>query len=176
MSLRKKILDIKFSFHTSIHHQALFINKLHYGLQEKWVSQASKYKNQFHVPSPPSGFLVNLIREISTIKKDSALQHESSQSYSTLKRGQRENKGSAASLSVHSRKTELTGENEENKVNTTPRCPLSKADHSLNVCRSFRAKPLQERRDILRENGSCYKCCTSKHLSRNCKATIKCEL
>ena len=48
----------------------------------------------------------------------------------------------------HSRKTELTGENEENKVNTTPRCPLPKADHSLNVCRSFRAKPLQERKDI----------------------------
>ena len=61
-------------------------------------------------------------------------------------------------------------------MNTTPRCPLHKADHSLNVCRSFRAKPLQERKDILRENGFCYKCCTSKHLSRNCKATIKCEL
>ena len=25
-------------------------------------------------------------------------------------------------------------------------------------------------------NGFCYKCCTSKHLSRSCKATIKCEL
>nr|XP_022331795.1 uncharacterized protein LOC111129629 [Crassostrea virginica] len=152
------------------------INKLPYGLQEKWVSQASKYKNQFHVPFPPFGFLVNFIREISTMKNDPALQHESSQSSSTVKKGQRENKGSTGLPSVHSRKTELTGENEENKVNTTPRCPLHKADHSLNVCRSFRAKPLQERKDILRENGFCYKCCTSKHLSRNCKATIKCEL
>ena len=26
------------------------------------------------------------------------------------------------------------------------------------------------------KTGFCYKCCTSKHLSRNCKATIKCEL
>ena len=86
------------------------------------------------------------------MKNDLAFQHESSQSSSSLKRRRRENIGSAGSLSVHSRKTELTGENEENNVNTTLRCPLHKADHSLNVCRSVHAKHLQERKDILREN------------------------
>ena len=98
------------------------IIKLPYGLQEKWVSQASKYKNQFHVPFPPFEFQVNFIHEISTMKNDPALQHESSQSSSTVKRGQRENKGYAGSP-VHSQKTERTGENEEYKVNITPRCP-----------------------------------------------------
>lgn len=30
--------------------------------------------------------------------------------------------------------------------------------------------------DLLREMDFCYKCCESKHLSRNCTAAIKCEL
>ena len=98
------------------------------------------------------------------MKNDPALQHESSQSSWTVKRGQRENKGSARSLSAYSRKTELAGENEENNLNTTPRCPLHKVDHSLNVCRSFCAKALQERKDNFPENCFCYKCSTSKHL------------
>ena len=51
------------------------------------------------------------------MKNDPALQHESPQSSSTVKRGQRENKGSAGSPSVHCRKTELTGENEKNRIN-----------------------------------------------------------
>ena len=61
-------------------------------------------------------------------------------------------------------------------MNTISRCPLHKADHSLNVCISFRAKPIQERKNILFENGFCYKYFSSKHLSRDCKATIKCVL
>lgn len=61
-------------------------------------------------------------------------------------------------------------------MNTNPRYPIHKADHTLSGCRTFRAKPLQERKDIVRENGFCYKCCVSKHLSKNCNATIKCEI
>ncbi|XP_056016958.1 uncharacterized protein LOC130053620 [Ostrea edulis] len=152
------------------------INKLPHGLQEKWVSQAARYKKQFNVPFPPFGFLVNFIRELSTTKNDPALQYECSESSSTSKKRQQESKGTTGSLSVHSRKTELAGEDEENKTNTNSRCPIHKADHTLHACRAFRAKPLQERKDILREHGFCYKCCMSKHLSRNCKATIKCDI
>ena len=89
---------------------------------------------------------------------------------------QEEKVETTGSLSVHSRKTELAGDNKENKANTYPRCPILKADHTLNVCSVFRAKPLQERKDILREHGFCYKCCVSKHLARDCEANIKCEL
>ena len=152
------------------------INKLPYGLQEKWISQAAKYKKQFDVPFPPFGFLINFIRELSTMKNDPALQYECSEPSSVPKKGQRESKGTKGSLSVHSRKTELAGEKEENKENIIPRCPVHNADHTLNECRVFRAKSLDERKDILRDNGFCYKCCVAKHLSRHCKATIKCEL
>ncbi|XP_056022091.1 uncharacterized protein LOC125651089 [Ostrea edulis] len=152
------------------------INKLPHGLQEKWVSQTARYKKQFDVPFPPFGFLFNFIRELSTMKNDLALQYECSESSSTSKKRQQESKGTTGSPSVHSRKTELAGEGEENKTNTNSRCPIQKADHTLHAYRAFRAKPLQERKDILREHGFCYKCCMSKHLSRNCKATIKCDI
>ncbi|XP_056020363.1 uncharacterized protein LOC125680242 [Ostrea edulis] len=78
------------------------INKLPHGLQEKWVSQAARYKKQFNVPFPPFGFLVNFIRELSTMKNDPALQYECSESSSTSKKRQQESKGTTGSLSVHS--------------------------------------------------------------------------
>jgi hypothetical protein len=61
-------------------------------------------------------------------------------------------------------------------VNSCPRCPIHKADHTLNVCSVFRAKPLQERKDSLRQHGFSYKCYVSKHLARDCEDNIKCEL
>lgn len=41
--------------------------------------------------------------------------------------------------------------------------------------RSFRGKSLEERKLYLKENHICYRCCGStRHLARDCKATIKC--
>lgn len=72
-----------------------------------------KYKKHYSVPFPPFGFLVNFIRELSTMKNDPALQHECSESFSTVEKGQRESKETTGSLSVHSCKTEFEGANEE---------------------------------------------------------------
>ncbi|XP_065944078.1 uncharacterized protein [Magallana gigas] len=147
------------------------ISKLPQGLQEKWVSQASKYKRYYCVPFPPFSFLVKFIRELSIVKNDPAFQTDGSLTLTTEKRTNEQKR----TFPVHSRKTELATD-DATQQERQPRCPIHKANHSLNHCRSFRAKSLQERKDLLREMDFCYKCCESKHLSRNCTATIKCEL
>jgi hypothetical protein len=86
------------------------INKLPYGLQEKWISQAAKYEKQFDVPFPPFGFLINFIRELSTMKNDPGLQYDCSGLSSTLQTG-RKGTDTTGPPSVHSRKTELAGNN-----------------------------------------------------------------
>jgi hypothetical protein len=40
------------------------------------------------------------------------------------------------------------------------RCPLHKAGHTLNDCRGFRKRSLQDRQKFLRENRICFKCCS----------------
>ena len=47
--------------------------------------------------------------------------------------------------------------------------------HLLQKCRAFREKPLEERKAFLKENGICFKCCTStQHMAKNCESTTGC--
>lgn len=55
-------------------------------------------------------------------------------------------------------------------------CPLHKKPHPLTRCRGFRSKPIEERKAFLKENGICFRCCsTTSHLARNCTVAIKCK-
>lgn len=48
-------------------------------------------------------------------------------------------------------------------------------NHTLNMCRAFRSKPISARREFLKKNGLCFRCCgPRKHTSKTCKETIKC--
>ena len=56
------------------------------------------------------------------------------------------------------------------------KCPLHKTNHSLNNCRAFRQKSIDERKKWLREKGYCFKCCDSvEHRSKDCIAVTKCS-
>lgn len=117
------------------------ISKLPQGLQEKWVSQASKYKRYYCVPFSLFSFLVKFIRELSILKNDTAFQTDG---FLTLKTEKRTNE-LKQNVPVHSRKTKLTTDDGAEQERQ-PRCPIHKGNHSMNPCRSFRAKPLQERK------------------------------
>ncbi|CAG2206754.1 unnamed protein product [Mytilus edulis] len=57
------------------------------------------------------------------------------------------------------------------------RCPLHKAGHTLNDCRGFRKYPIQDRQKFLREKRICFKCCeTNEHFASNCTVNVKCAV
>lgn len=44
----------------------------------------------------------------------------------------------------------------------------------LRKCRALRGKTSEEIKSILKDNGMCFKCCTSpSHLAKDCKVTVK---
>ncbi|KAJ8356529.1 hypothetical protein SKAU_G00193230 [Synaphobranchus kaupii] len=54
-------------------------------------------------------------------------------------------------------------------------CPIHTKPHPLKKCRSFRSKPIEERKSYLKENRICYRRCgLTQHMAKNCEATIKC--
>lgn len=56
-------------------------------------------------------------------------------------------------------------------------CPLHKTKHSLNQCIGFRFKPLAIRRQFVKENGICCRCCgQQKYTSKNCTASVTCDV
>ncbi|CAG2233229.1 unnamed protein product [Mytilus edulis] len=75
---------------------------------------------------------------------------------------------------LRAKKTEFK-QNKDSKASQDNHCPLHKTNHSLNNCRAFRLKPLDERRKFIRDNALCFRCCSSTdHKIRDCKEKIVC--
>ena len=61
------------------------------------------------------------------------------------------------------------------KIDLNRWCLVDKKPHALNQCRAFRAKPIEERKSLLKKYGVCYRYITSDdHMAKNCKIPIKC--
>lgn len=81
-------------------------------------------------------------------------------------------------ISVH--KTEVTNvatlSEVASKDDITNKCPIHNKPQPLRKCRCFRLKTLEERRTYLREQGICFRgCSSSSHLARDCKVMLKCD-
>lgn len=75
-------------------------------------------------------------------------------------------------------KTDISSPQYNKATNGDPSkmCPLHNKPHSLQSCKAFRNKQIEERKVFLRKNGICFKCCaTTLHLAKDCKASIKCS-
>lgn len=53
-------------------------------------------------------------------------------------------------------------------------CPIHNKPHPLRKCRDFRFKTIEERKAYLKEQGICFRCCSSSsHFAPECKAILK---
>lgn len=119
-------------------------------------------------------FLENLKYLLS--KNDPSFQYETSQSYTVASREQPKWKPREAihNTMITTNKTDIT----QSVFEDTKLCPIHGIKHSLNDCRTFRSKSLTERKQFLKENGLCYKCCgTVKHMTKDCRVrTVICGI
>ncbi|XP_068506561.1 uncharacterized protein [Syngnathus scovelli] len=159
------------------------VEKLPSGLQEKWLGVGSKYKERYRTSFPPFSFFVDFVYGQAKARNDPNF----SLSISSQPYGKGEKapfKPSEFKTAVSVRKTDVSGTTDANTLNSTEDgkenndpahyCPVHKKTHPLEKCRSFRAKTLQERKDILKEHKRCFKCCAPNHLAKDCQASLKC--
>lgn len=159
------------------------VEKLPPGLQEKWLTTGSRFKEQHRVTFPPSSFFVDFINIQAKARNDPSFALSSnSQSYSKGEKTPLKQSGFKTAVSVH--KTDVSAtvdadttsatDTEKKDIDPARYCPVHKKTHPLEKCRSFRMKTLLERKDILKEHKRCYKCCAPNHLARVCQTTLKC--
>lgn len=153
------------------------VNKLPYNLREKWVSQAANYKKCHNVPFPPFCHFAQWLRDISKIRNDPSLSYtqESSSHIGTNgippngRAGRRQTGPSRPTVTAYKTDAVSTGQGSQQ------RCPIHKTNHSLNECRAFQLKSLDERKKWLKDHNFCFKCCNStEHKSKECVSAIKC--
>ncbi|XP_071147616.1 uncharacterized protein [Mytilus edulis] len=162
--IESSMLNPKYTTLLSYYNSSSGINpivaKLPYFLQEKWTTRASSYKKSHDIAFPPFSLFVSYIRDMCEIRNDPAFSYNSVNSTTNSKQRP----------SVISRRLDVSSE-------SSVRCPLHKAGHTLNDCRGFRKYPIQDRQKFLREKRICFKCCeTNEHFASNCTVNVKCAV
>ncbi len=153
------------------------LEKLPYSLQEKWMLQGTRYKQECGVSFPPFSFFCDFICCEARMRNDHSFNINTYNATSSS--CERFSKAVRAPVTVH--KTEIdnaTPKDESKKANDNlnRQCPIHKKPHPLRKCRGFREKALQERKDYLRENSICFRCCSSTtHQAKDCKAVMQCS-
>ena len=145
------------------------VKKLPHNIREKWISRASTYKRHTRSSYPPFKFFVDFVLEMSQIRNDPGLCIQDRKESQPL----RSNVGR-----VQTKKTEVEDRRRlSERIDPRKKCPLHNDFHALNKCRTFRNKPLKERKDMLVQHGVCFKCCNSTaHVAKNCTESVTCSL
>ena len=142
----------------------LLVGKLPYGVQQKWISRAAKYKKDHSVTFPPFSVLVAFVKYMSTTYNDPAIKIGSS-----VNPGEQFNQRSSKPINartvnykseraqVVNRKTAVkdsksgnTVASRETRERNVKRCPIHHASHSLVECNSFKQKTIEARHAFLK--------------------------
>lgn len=145
--------------------------RLPHNLQDRWTAEASQYKDRFKVPYPPFSFFEEFLRRQARIRSDpSFLYHDSLQKENdTVSRGHIREKIAPVTKKTETEENLGVRRDQQTKASNHGRCPIHKSDQTLKDCRTFKSKPISERRKFLRSNGFCFKCCEStEHVARQC--------
>ncbi|XP_062413389.1 uncharacterized protein LOC119222763 [Pungitius pungitius] len=153
------------------------VEKLPHGLQEKWLSVGSKFKEDNNGYFPPFNYFADFICHEACRRNDPSFivlcantNGPKSDKVASNNYGRK--------ISVH--KTDISSGENSHPISPERKpgeknCLIHNKPHPLRKCKVFRGKTLEERKSILKENGICFKCCTSaSHLARDCKATVRC--
>lgn len=159
------------------------MQKLPFGLQEKWMMQGSHYKYTYGVSFPPFSFYVEFVCAEARARNDPSFNISSlsinpggkiryNESHIHVHKPVLVHKTDVMSSSNLSHAKSLQrGTNEVEK-----QCPIHRKPYPLKKCRGFREKPIEEQKRILRELSICFRCCSSnKHVAKNCDVSIKCS-
>lgn len=139
------------------------VDKLPYGLQEKWVSAGSGYKEDNHGHFPPFDYFCDFVCYEANKRNDPSFIHQSSNTILTKSEKSTVRNFNNKPITVH--KTDIS--TTDNDINRN--CPLHLKPHPLKKCRTFRNKPLEDRKAFLKEKGICFKCCPStSNLAKDC--------
>lgn len=156
------------------------LEKLPHNLQEKWITEGSRFKREHYGRFPPFYYFASFVCNEARTRNDPSFAVLSS-SQPTVK-AKSFVQHSAAKFPVTVQKTDLEQGNGSavptmlRQTDPSKHCPIHKKPHPLKKCKVFRAKMLEERKEFLKDCGICYKCCAScSHIARDCKVPTKCS-
>ncbi|XP_060787651.1 uncharacterized protein LOC132892997 isoform X2 [Neoarius graeffei] len=154
------------------------VEKLPFGLQEKWIYEGSKFKATHNVTYPPLSYFTDFVCYNAKIRNDPCFAQFNTSSNDRHDDRPTTKVKSKMAVMVHKTNIESDTNHEAEsslQIDVAKHCPIHNKPHPLSKCRGFRLKTLQERKAYLKEQGICFRCCASdSHLAKQCNAILKC--
>ncbi|XP_072892771.1 uncharacterized protein [Hemitrygon akajei] len=146
------------------------VDKLPFGLQDRWLSVASEYKEEYSGRFPPFKYFTRFVCKEAKKRNDPSLMGPGSSTIYT-----KPDKSSSNNFNINKPVSVLKIEAFTTNNDPSKECPLHNKPHPLKKCRTFREKPLEERKALLKEKRICFNCCSStSHLAKECTIAVKC--
>ncbi|XP_069114175.1 uncharacterized protein [Argopecten irradians] len=148
------------------------VSKLPHNLQERWTNAAVKFTRSNRVTFPPFSFFTEFLRDLSKVKNNPSFLYDQPNTTKNDKPVQR-NLQDRKNISVRKTNADTTQKGD----NALKTCFLHNvSSHSLNKCRAFLSKSMEDRKQFLRDKKVCFRCCESTtHISRDCAAKPPCS-
>lgn len=158
---------------------APIVEKMPYNLQEKWMFYGSQIKHERQIPFPPFSVFVKFIQNQAKARNDPSF-NIIMPTAPAIKRDKIRGPPSHANQSVAVHKIQVAdssqkGQPKADTPDPSKHCPIHQKPHSLGKCRGFRDKLLTDRKQYLKDNFICFRCCASTaHIAKNCNTAITC--
>ena len=156
------------------------VSKLPRDLQSKWQSRAFKYKTEQNSDYPPFEEFSKFVQEISKQRNDPLLALDSRENLLSRTQQVDHSARAAKSRQPHSAKRNVSVaktnlQDNSQAINPQNWCLVHNKPHPLRKCRTFQAKPHEEKMSILAQNRVCFRCVAScSHYAKDCTNTLKC--
>lgn len=147
------------------------LTKLPTDIQTRWQRHAFSFNRKHGVDFPPFAEFSKFIQDISLERNDPNLAIERPEGDNPPQR----ERGRYLKRSF---KTEIEDPVLEGQRNVPEQtlCIIHQKPHPLSKCRSFRTKPIEERKNLLRQHHVCFRCLAStSHIAKDCKLFVKCS-
>lgn len=133
---------------------------LPYSLQDRWITQGDKYKEDNHVSFAPFGFFVKSILSQAKIRNDPSFCFSANCLSSVLRTEKPHRLISVRKTNVSTTPSDPVSSHTIVKKAEDPElfCPIHKKPHPLTKCRTFRKKHIVERKSFLKAKGICFRC------------------
>ena len=154
--------------------QKPILAKLPNDIQNCWQRHAFRYKMDKCTDYPPFTEFSKFVQDVSKERNDPNLLIEQSSG-----------NDHPPSYSKSPRRAFITDITETDHNSGTPdgdnqynpnKCILHGKPHPVAACQAFRAKPIEERKSLIRKHCLCFRCLASaSHMAKDCKTSVKCS-
>lgn len=156
------------------------VQKLPFRLQEKWTAVGAAYKRQKQVSYPPFSCFVDFVSQEASIISDPSFKFishiDTAPKVEKTIWTNRKREVAVPKTEVFPGGATNTGHTYTKADDCDKMCPIHRKPHPLHKCRAFRQKSIEDRRQFLKDNNVCFKCCSSSlHMAKNLKAKIQCH-